>query len=76
MAQRTIEEYAGAFGKGTKKGSVGWDQIERVLEKELGWTPDGACAIANLAKRYGAFMLRNALALATVMEVEDGELGY
>ena len=25
---------------------------------------------------YGAFMLRNALAVANVLEIEDGELGY
>jgi len=32
--------------------------------------------LVTLAQDYGAFMLRNALALAEALEIEDGALGY
>ena len=35
-----------------------------------------ARAIVSLANDYGAFMLRNALALAVVLDKEDGDLGF
>lgn len=40
------------------------------------WTPSAASALIELAERYGSFMLRNALALAVAMEIEDGSEGY
>lgn len=40
------------------------------------WSEGGAEEITRLAKDYGAFMLRNALAIAVVLEREDGELGF
>lgn len=40
------------------------------------WSERGADEIIRLAKDYGAFMLRNALALAIVLGKEDGELGF
>jgi hypothetical protein len=40
------------------------------------WTEHGARAIVSLASQYGAFMLRNALALAVALDKEDGDLGF
>jgi len=42
----------------------------------MDWTQDGAEQVASLARNYGAFVLRNALALAISLEIEDGEFGY
>lgn len=39
------------------------------------WSERGADEITRLAMGYGAFMLRNALAIAVVLGMEDGELG-
>ena len=40
------------------------------------WTERGADEITRLATDYGAFMLRNALAIALVLGREDGEIGF
>jgi len=40
------------------------------------WSERGADEIARLATDYGAFMLRNALAIALVLGREDGEIGF
>ena len=40
------------------------------------WSEVGAAAVVGLAGDYGAFMLRNALALAVALDVEDGRLGF
>jgi hypothetical protein len=39
------------------------------------WTERGADKIIQLATDYGAFMLRNALAIAVVLGMEDGKMG-
>jgi hypothetical protein len=39
------------------------------------WTQEGAAQVAALSREYGAFVLRNALALATALGIEDGLLG-
>jgi len=55
-----------------------WDS--EVLTQELianhNWTPRAAEALTTLANNYGTFMLRNALALALVLDKEDGDLGF
>jgi hypothetical protein len=40
------------------------------------WTPQAAEHLLKLANDYGSFMLRNALAIATALNVEDGGLGF
>jgi hypothetical protein len=40
------------------------------------WSEQGADEITRLATDYGAFMLRNALAIAIVLGKEDGEIGF
>jgi hypothetical protein len=46
------------------------------LSLSCDWTERGAEVIVGLARDYGAFMLRNALALAIVLGREDGGLGF
>jgi len=40
------------------------------------WTSSGASELLALVENYGAFMLRNALALAVVLGKEDGSKGF
>ena len=46
------------------------------LQKEADWSSGGAEALLELAQDYGAFMLRNALALALTLEIEDGRKAF
>jgi len=73
-----VVEYSGMFDRLGNNGKTawGWEEVERKLQVEGEWTRDGAVHMAALARRYGAFMLRNALALAIVLEVEDGDLAF
>ncbi len=52
------------------------ERLARTLAKDHDWTDRGAEAVAALANEYGAFMLRNALALAIVLNKEDGDLDF
>ena len=45
------------------------------LVKSADWSDRGANEILMLADQYGAFILRNALALAVALGKEDGALG-
>ena len=56
--------------------SVDVDSVRELLVRSGNWTEQGARAVTSLAHDYGAFILRNALALAIALEMEDGELGY
>ncbi len=51
------------------------DAIIAALVTEGDWTPVGARAVLTLARTYGTFILSNALALATNLEIEDGSSG-
>ncbi len=46
-----------------------------MLIEEAAWTDRGAHVVLQLAKYYGTSILRNALALAEAMDIEDGEAG-
>ena len=52
------------------------DTLKRMLQDEADWTGRGAEALLRLAQDYGAFMLRNALALAVTMGIEDGKKAF
>ena len=52
------------------------DEIIRRLMEECEWTDRSAHELLRLAKYYGAFLLRNALALAIVLDIEDGDGGF
>lgn len=47
--------------------------IIKKLVKSADWTENGADNLLMLVNDYGAFMLRNALALAVVLGQEDGD---
>jgi hypothetical protein len=51
------------------------DQIVSALVTHHNWTGRGAHTILALAKTYGTSILRNALALADAMGIEDGSAG-
>lgn len=50
--------------------------IKRTLIRDADWTERGAEELVYIAKRYGSFMLRNALALSVALGIEDGEAGF
>ncbi|MCK4626982.1 MAG: hypothetical protein KAV00_16840 [Phycisphaerae bacterium] len=75
-----LEEYVCIIDQadGAKPGRDGdfdWDQLAFLLEREAGWTANGAYAIIHVAREYGTFVLRNALALAAALGIEDGTSG-
>ena len=51
------------------------EDIIGALVVKAGWTRQGATAILMLSRVYGTAILRNALALANAMGIEDGESG-
>ncbi len=78
LLEYTVSEYRNLFepAKVKTNGKMDTDRLVSNLSKEHDWTHQGAHAIVCLANEYGAFMLRNALALAIVFEKEDGNLGF
>jgi hypothetical protein len=68
-----VEEYRVIFEGVDRDAS---DSFESVLTHEAEWTPEAAACLLQLARGYGAFMLRNALAISLALDVEDGELGF
>ena len=52
-----------------------WETVVRRLEQDAEWTSCGAQHVVWLVRQYGAFVLRNALAVALALDVEDGETG-
>jgi hypothetical protein len=52
------------------------DNVEELLIAKGEWTSSAAGHLLRLSKDYGSFMLRNALALALALGIEDGSLGF
>lgn len=50
--------------------------IVQDLAESADWSADGARELVRLADEYGAFILRNALAIAVVLRKEDGTQGF
>lgn len=50
-------------------------ELTRALVSEADWTEEGAQAVIALAREYGTAVLRNALALAEALGIEDGASG-
>ena len=75
-----ISEYEELLRQGTQsKNTVPGENVRSTVcavGKSADWSRRGASEIARLANDYGAFMLRNALAVAIVLGMEDGELGF
>jgi hypothetical protein len=51
-------------------------RITLALSQQHDWSHSAAFALVTLARDYGTFMLRNALALAEALEIEDGARGF
>jgi hypothetical protein len=68
-----VEEYRTLFSDATDESP---ESIEHVLATEAEWTPEAASHLVRLAKAYGSFMLRNALAISLALDIEDGEFGF
>jgi len=79
LLENTVQEYQYLLNNTEIPGPcishLHWDDIRNKLQSEAGWTEEGAKHIANLARNYGSFILRNALALAITLNIEDGKLG-
>jgi hypothetical protein len=78
LIESTISEYRDLLelsGEG-KDRLLDKNDIISDLACKHDWTLQGAQTIVSLACEYGAFILRNAVALAIVLEREDGDLGF
>ena len=77
ILETKIAEYQSMerLGAGTESVLDSGPLIQELIESH-DWTPDGAKALMNLVQQYGAFMLRNALALAVALQKEDGDLNF
>jgi len=52
------------------------DALAATLTAQADWTEAGARVLIQLVDDYGAFMLRNALALAEAFGKEDGDKNF
>jgi len=68
-----VEEYRALFD-GVVRNRRG--PLKNILVHEAEWTPEAASHLLLLARAYGSFMLRNALAISLVLDIEDGALGF
>lgn len=68
-----VEEYDTLFQEVRGRST---DSLERKLVRDAAWTPQAAEHLLRLARDYGSFMLRNALAISLALDIEDGELGF
>jgi hypothetical protein len=50
-------------------------ELKQLLVCASKWSESAANELLNLAENYGAFILRNALALAIALDIQDGKLG-
>jgi len=52
------------------------EDIQSALVINHDWTTEASAEVIHLARAKGVFLLRNALALASVLNIEDGDQGY
>jgi hypothetical protein len=74
-----VNEYASLFhGKMINDSDTEHDEAGIVKELVVfaDWSAPAAQELIRLAEHYGAFMLRNALAVAVVLGKEEGSLGF
>lgn len=78
LLESAVSEYRGLLvsAKGDEVEQLDMDRLVRDLSSAHDWTEKGARVIVSLANQYGAFMLRNALALAVALGKEDGDLEF
>jgi hypothetical protein len=73
--QPLIDEYRAILMPKGKQPRVALCDVASALKEEADWTMEGAQTLVMLAQCYGWFVLRNATALAIVLDIEDGECG-
>ncbi len=73
-----ISEYSSIVGSVDVNGTTNArsEHLESEIRCRHDWTDGGARTVVRLANDYGAFMLRNALAVAIALGKEDGDLGF
>ena len=74
-----IDEYETILAERLRKNTIDkYDESEifNELSVSADWSMSSAREILRLAEEYGAFMLRNALAIAVVLGKEDGSAGF
>jgi hypothetical protein len=74
-----IGEYGTVLGKRELRDSQGrYDEsgIVNELCVAADWSASGANELLKLVDKYGAFVLRNALAIVIVLGKEDGSEGF
>ena len=74
-----IDEYETILAERLRKNTIDkYDESEILNELSVSadWSMSAAREILRLAEEYGAFMLRNALAIAVVLGKEDGSAGF
>ena len=78
VATPLAEEYATLVAEAAddSRSDIDWLKLQSKLVQTAEWSPPAAMHLVDLAKNYGAFMLRNALALAVAAGIDDGELGF
>ena len=72
-----VHEYRSLLTSSEVDGTeiVDMNGLVQRLSQAHDWTDEAAQVIVSLANEYGAFMLRNALALALALGKEDGDRG-
>ena len=72
-----VQEYRGLLTSNELDGPerIDVNSLVQHLSRAHDWTEEGARVVVTLAHEHGAFMLRNALALALALGKEDGDLG-
>ncbi len=69
-------EYNNYVDEATDKNNViDWNKLVSLLCFKGDWTREGAETLVAIVQNYGSFILKNALALAVVTNIEDGKLG-
>jgi len=73
-----VEEYKTLVLESThpRDDEIDWEALRQRLAGTAEWTDIAAAHLVDLARNYGAFMLRNALALAVAAEIDDGDIGF
>jgi hypothetical protein len=74
-----IDDYETLLTQKSLKNSPGEYNESEILQELLvsaEWSLSAAREILRLVENYGAFMLRNALAIAVVLGKEDGSEGF
>ena len=74
-----VEEYTTIIHESSpeknSRGETRWNALENRLVGDAEWTVEGARHLSLLVRTYGAFILRNAAALAIALDLDDGEAG-